>query len=66
MDGGLGGGERREREERERREKRETRERRERWRRKREERVIIYIYHELIGALSAHMTYINLNTIFYT
>jgi len=28
--------------------------------------IIIYIYHALINALSAHMTHINLNMIFYT
>ena len=27
--------------------------------------IIMYIYHALINALSAHMTHINLNTIFY-
>ena len=28
--------------------------------------IIMYIYHALINALSAHMTHINLNMIFYT
>ena len=28
--------------------------------------IIMYIYHALINALSAHMIYINLNMIFYT
>ena len=28
--------------------------------------IIIYICHALINALSAHMTHINLNTMFYT
>ena len=28
--------------------------------------IIMYIYHALINALSAHMIHINLNTIFYT
>ena len=28
--------------------------------------IILYIYHALINALSAHMIHINLNTIFYT
>ena len=28
--------------------------------------MIMYIYHALINALSAHMIYIHLNTIFYT
>ena len=28
--------------------------------------IIIYIYHALINALSAHMVHIDLNTIFYT
>ena len=28
--------------------------------------IILYIYHVLINALSAHMIHINLNTIFYT
>ena len=28
--------------------------------------IIQYIYHALINALSAHITHINLNTIFYT
>ena len=28
--------------------------------------IIIYIYHALINALSAHMIHINLNMIFYT
>ena len=27
--------------------------------------IIMYIYHPLINALSAHMIYINLNTVFY-
>ena len=29
-------------------------------------KVIMYIYHALINALSAHMTHVNLNIIFYT
>ena len=28
--------------------------------------IIVYIYHALINALSAHIIHINLNTIFYT
>ena len=28
--------------------------------------IIMYIYHALINALSAHIIHINLNTIFYT
>ena len=28
--------------------------------------LLMYIYHELIDALSTHMTHIDLNTIFYT
>ena len=28
--------------------------------------IIMYIYHALMNALSAHMIYINLNMIFYT
>ena len=28
--------------------------------------ILMYIYHALINALSAHMIHINLNTIFYT
>ena len=28
--------------------------------------IIVYIYHALINALSAHIIHINLNTVFYT
>ena len=36
------------------------------WNSSREIMIIMYIYHALINALSAHMIHINLNVIFYT